>query len=198
MMGTANHRRMQQSRAHPVAEIHAVESQCETVYDDEEYDDELTEEEEEDSEDEDDENEEDDDSEETVTEASSSPQCSKGHKSRTLSASLSPDIQKFVSQMPEVSQHFGIVGKIGEGMSTARGPINIPVSDANRNLQLCLQGGRPQLSYIRQQLGCKLGSDTEICIPAHQKEKRERSQTTSQVRSAQENIRHEQSFQDTQ
>jgi hypothetical protein len=127
MMATTSHKEI--FRPQPVAaESHAVESQCETVYDDEEDDDELTEEEdaEDEDEDEDDEEEEGEDSEETLTDASSSPQRTKNAASKTRPACLSPDVQKFISQMPEVSQHFRIVSKIGEGISM--GPLVLVVS----------------------------------------------------------------------
>src|SRR5277367_5220296 len=105
MMATTNHKQL--CRPQPVAtESHAVESQCETVYDDEEDDDELTEEDE-DNEDED--GEEGEDSEETLTDVSSSPQSARDAVSKAHPPCLSPDIQNFISQMPEVSQHFRIV-----------------------------------------------------------------------------------------
>ena len=131
MMATTSHKEL--FRLQPAgAESHAVESQCETVYDEEEDDDELTEEEDaededdEDDEDEDEEEEDDEDSEETLTDASSSPQRTKNATSKTRPACLSPDVQKFISQMPEVSQHFRIVSKIGEGISM--GPLVLVVS----------------------------------------------------------------------
>ena len=127
MMATTSHKQL--GRPQPVAaESHVVESQCETVYDDED-DDELTDEEDEDDEDdedEDDEDEEGEDSEETLTDASSSPKRTKDAASNARPASLSPDVQKLISQMPEVSQHFRIVSKIGEGISM--GPLVLVVS----------------------------------------------------------------------
>ena len=143
-MATTNHKQL--CRPQPVAtESHAVESQCETVYDDEEDDDELTEE---DEDNEDEEGAEGEDSEETLTDASSSPQRTNDAVSKTNPVRLSPDIQNFISQMPEVSQHFRIVSKIGEGISMEPCVISIPGSDQCRNFQLRLQGSRSQLSYI--------------------------------------------------
>jgi len=135
-MATSNHKQQQGQqncvRQAVVVESHAVESQCETVCDEEEEDDDLTEEDEVEEEDEDEDEDEDDDegderddSEETLTDISSSPQRTKHAASKTRGACLSPDIQKLVSQVPEISQHFRIVGKIGEGIFTATHPTRL-------------------------------------------------------------------------
>lgn len=138
MMPSINHKQQQQQqqqrqRQHcgpqtVAAESHAIESQCETLYDEEEDDDGLTEDE--DVEEDDD----DDDSEETLTDVSSSPQGTKVATFQTRGACLSPDIQKLVSEMPEVSQHFRIVNKIGEGIFTVSRVASIPRSDWYRNI----------------------------------------------------------------
>lgn len=132
-MPSINHKQQQeqqQQRQHcdsqtVAAESHPIESQCETLYDEEDDDDGLTEDEDDDD---------DDDSEETITDVSSSPQGTKAATFKTRGACLSPDIQKLVSEMPEVSQHFRIVGKIGEGIFTVPRVASIPRSDWYRNI----------------------------------------------------------------
>jgi hypothetical protein len=99
-------------------------SQCDTIYDDEELteedvDEDVEEEGEEEEEEEDEEDEEEEEEEEedlTDTPSSCLLEISKRAKRRPSQTRFSPEIQKFIQQMPEVSDHFQILSKIGEGM----------------------------------------------------------------------------------
>ena len=60
----------------------------------------------------------------------------------------SPEAQELVQQMPELSDNYQILGKIGEGIRT------LPIAAYHaRNLQLGLQSDRPQLPALCEHLG---------------------------------------------
>jgi hypothetical protein len=84
-------------------------SGSETICDEEE-DEEMTEEEEDDGGEEDDEN-------VTDTSSSQSADHSDGGEQEIPLAQISPEIQEFIRQFPQVAEHFQIISKIGEGMS---------------------------------------------------------------------------------
>ena len=81
-----------------------MNSQCETIYDEDE---DRTEEECPDE----------GDGEDELTDCSASRTVTDYSEDIPL-LSLSPDVQKFIDQNPEVSQHFQILSKIGEGTPT--------------------------------------------------------------------------------
>jgi hypothetical protein len=100
----------------------------------------------------------------------------------------SPEVQELVQQMPELSDNYHILGKIGEGT------CNVPTPAYRaRDLQLRLQSGRPQLPALCKCLGSELESSTKMVVATNKIEKGIRTKTSSQICRPQTNIRYEQS-----
>jgi len=145
------------------------DSQCDTIYDDD--DEEITEEEE--SLETDYKNEEDDaDDAGDATEDLSTSDADDSD----INGDLSSEIQDFINQIPEITEHFQIISKIGEGIRTAS------FAHVFRNVQFRIQGHGSQVSPVLQRLGCGLGSAPKVCLASYQKAKRQRQSVSSQIR----------------
>lgn len=152
------------------------DSQCDTIYDDD--DEEITEEEE--SLETDYKNE-DDDADDATDDLSTSD----ADDSET-NGDLSFEIQDFINQIPEITEHFQIISKIGEGIRATA------FAHMCRNVQFCIQGHGSQVSPVLQRLGCGLGSTSKVHLASNQKAKGQRQSVSSQVRRSQEDLCHQQ------
>lgn len=109
MMATPSTRTSHSTHQQVDPHVDNNDSQCDTIYDEE--DEEMTEEENEDAHDNDEED-------ENITEEGSSActeESSDGANEEVSLSNLSPEIQLFANQFPDFSKQFQVLSKIGEG-----------------------------------------------------------------------------------